>query len=390
MRCCTLFPGVMNIVTHTGSTHTTSAQTVPAQARSAQTVSAQALSGRLDLSRRYALPFGTRVLERGPGSVQIGTDAPRCVVVRNAPDGAVRILSSIDGSTALRDVLAGQRADPAAWSRLLDQLLVAGVLVPSEAGSGGSAMTVGAHLADERAALTHRYGHPAATRILQARDDALVVIRGTSPAAQAITAHLAAAGVGHLHQDRVDPSDWLPGSADRQPAEVAGEARPPDVTAELRARYPTLRVHTPAAHQHPTLVVMVGGAVPDLAVAAGYSRGSTPHLSVATGMARTVVGPLVLPGRSSCLSCVHRHRTAADPAWPTVASQLNGVPHQVPVFLLTAAACLAVGQVLEHVDGICRPSTVNGTLEWRQGDPTARRRSWTQHPECGCRAMALR
>ena len=66
-----------------------------------QDVSTQDVPGQVDLSRRYALPFGTRVLEREPGSVQIGTDAPRCVVVRNAPDGAVRILASIDGSTAL-------------------------------------------------------------------------------------------------------------------------------------------------------------------------------------------------------------------------------------------------------------------------------------------------
>ncbi|MGS0688292.1 hypothetical protein ACVBEQ_24560 [Nakamurella sp. GG22] len=356
-------------------THTESARTVP---------------GQVDLSRRYALPFGTRVLEREPGSVQIGTDAPRCVVVRNAPDGALRILSSMDGSTALRDVLAGQRADPDDWRRLLDQLLVAGVLVPSEAARGPAALTVGAHLADERAALTHRHGHAAASRILQARDDALVVIRGTAAATQPITAHLAAAGVGHLHHERAAPGEWLPAPVGQDLADGTAGDRAPEFTAELRARYPTLRVHTPAAHQHPTLVVMVGGTAPDLAVAAGYSRDSIPHLCVATGMARTVVGPLVLPGRSSCLSCVHRHRTAADPAWPTLASQLTGAPQQVPVFLLTAAACLAVGQVLEHVDGICRPSTVDGTLEWRQGDPTARRRSWSQHPECGCRTVALR
>ena len=101
--------------------------------------------------------------------------------------------------------------------------------------------------------------------------------------------------------------------------------------------------------------------------------------------ARAVVGPLVLPGRSSCLSCAHRHRTDADPVgrrWP--GSSRRTIP-RAPVFLATAAACLAVGQVLDHIDGVVMPSTVNGTLEWRSGDHVPRRRSWIDHPECGCR-----
>jgi hypothetical protein len=154
----------------------------------------------------------------------------------------------------------------------------------------------------------------------------------------------------------------------------------------LRDLYPTVRVHPPAAHQHPTIVVMAGGEVPDLGLAASFTRGRVPHLAVTAGVARAIVGPLVLPGRSSCLSCAHRHRSDADPGWPSIARAMSAAADtRPPAFLVTAAVSLAVGQVLDHIDGITMPSAVNGTLEWASGDLAPRRRSWVNHPSCGCR-----
>jgi hypothetical protein len=103
-----------------------------------------------------------------------------------------------------------------------------------------------------------------------------------------------------------------------------------------------------------------------------------------------VVGPLVLPGRSSCLSCAHLHRTDADPHWPAVARQLAGERPRSSAVLSSIAACLAAGQVLDHIDGVARPDTVDGTLEWRVGDLAARRRTWPAHPNCGCRGQSDR
>ena len=343
----------------------------------------------LDPDGRYALPFGTRVLQRARHCIQIGTDPPRTVVVRNAPAQAADVLGGLDGGRTITELLVEHRqlGDRARWLDLLDQLLSAGVLLPTNTQErAGSPMTVGAHLSEERALLTHRHGHATAARILQARDDALVVIRGDGDVAFAITAHLAAAGIGHLHQDPLSLSvPWLPEDADIEDPGTAESGLPPGRWVELRARFPALRLHSPAAHQHPTGVVLIGGPVPDLALGAAYSRACVPHLSVATGMARVVVGPFVLPGRSTCLSCLHRHRTDADPEWPAVAGQLRAVPRGTPAVLTAAAVCLAVGEMLEHIDGVQPPRTVDGTLEWRAGAPGPRRRSWRQHPDCGCR-----
>lgn len=44
---------------------------------------------------------------------------------------------------------------------------------------------------------------------------------------------------------------------------------------------------------------------------------------------RRLVGPLVIPGRTSCLQCADLHRTDRDAAWPAVATQLR-VPSAAP------------------------------------------------------------
>ena len=346
-------------------------------------------SARIDMSRRYTLSAGARVIPRSGTSVQIGTDVPRCVVVQDAPGDSVPVLAGLDGASTVAQVLLAHDADPLVWSSLLGQLADADLLIPVEHLDRTHVPVVpGAHLTGERSGLTHRYGHAAAVRILQTRDDALVVVRGNSPMVAAIATGLAAAGIGHLHHEPAGPAPTEPAAV---PAGPAVQRRGPGarqgsyLSARLRETYPTVRLHRPAAHQHPTIVVMAAHAAPDLSLAASFVRSHVPHLAVVAGVARTVVGPLVIPGRSSCLSCADRHRTDADPEWPIVARQLADDPPRTSAFLTAAAACLAVGEVLEHVDGMGKPRTVDGTLEWRSGDLAPRRRSWTAHPECGCR-----
>ncbi|HEY5150858.1 MAG TPA: hypothetical protein VIJ23_13770 [Mycobacterium sp.] len=237
----------------------------------------------------------------------------------------------------------------------------------------------GGRLNTERSDLTHRYGARSAERILQARDDAVVVIRGSSTPATAIAIGLASAGVGHVHHQ-----------ADRPPVRSALRATSSalrdatDVAAQLRRVSPSIKVQSPAAHQCPDIVVLAGRTLPDLGVAASLSHDGIAHLAVQAGAVRAVVGPLVLPGRSSCLSCAHRYRTEADPGWPAVARALAEHPADAPAFLNAAAAALAVGQVLEHLDGASRPVSIGGTLEWASGDVGPRRRTWPLHPDCGC------
>jgi hypothetical protein len=344
-------------------------------------------SNRIDMTRRYSLMSGARLIPRAPDTVQIGTDPPRCMLVVHAPRESLRILGSLDGATPVGQVLTTHDADPLLWTALLEQLMAADLLYPVDQTERDSIPSVfGAHLSAERSGLAHQHGHIAADRIMQARGDALVVVRGRPWLATSILSMLAAAGIGHLHHETGPFRALSPRSttSGRNPGGAGGMG---SLGASLRETFPTVRVHPPAAHQHPTIVVLAEGDVPDLGLAATYTKRRIPHLAVTAGTARAVVGPLVLPGRSSCLSCAHRHRTDIDPEWPVVARHLAHGTSRAPVFLATAAACLTVGQVLDYIDGVVMPSTVNGTLEWRSGDLAPRRRTWEDHPECGCRGQ---
>ncbi len=181
-------------------------------------------SNRIDMTRRYTLLSGARLIPRAPDTVQIGTDPPHCVVVMDAPRESLRILGSLDGATPLGQVLTTHDADPLVWSTLLEQLVAADLLVPVEQAERESVpAALGAHLTAERSGLTHRHGHVAASRIMQARDDALVVVRGRLWMAGSILSMLAAAGVGHLHHE-TGPSRALSprGTATRDAAGPGG------------------------------------------------------------------------------------------------------------------------------------------------------------------------
>jgi bacteriocin biosynthesis cyclodehydratase domain-containing protein len=113
-----------------------------------------------------------------------------------------------------------------------------------------------------------------------------------------------------------------------------------------------------------------------------------PHLVAALRGRTGVVGPLVVPGVTSCLRCADLHRRDADPRWPHLAAQLTASeppPSGATVTCLLTAATAAV-QVLAYLDGGAAPAAVEATIELRPPDLTPRVRRWPAHPACGCGA----
>lgn len=76
-----------------------------------------------------------------------------------------------------------------------------------------------------------------------------------------------------------------------------------------------------------------------------------PHLPVRVRDRSGFVGPLVIPGVTSCLSCVDRHRTDQDAAWPALSAQREVIGcADRPTVLATAA--LALGQLARVIAGV--------------------------------------
>jgi bacteriocin biosynthesis cyclodehydratase domain-containing protein len=142
------------------------------------------------------------------------------------------------------------------------------------------------------------------------------------------------------------------------------------------------------------------GAVPDLAIVAspypspdliaGLMRDRVPHLAVRATEAIGVVGPLVRPGRSTCLRCVDLRRADADPAWPKVLAQATcarPLPEACGIVLAALTAAVTAGQALAFLDAAVAPVAVNGTLELVLPGWQWRRRTWGPHPACPCTAQ---
>ncbi len=142
---------------------------------------------------------------------------------------------------------------------------------------------------------------------------------------------------------------------------------------------------------HADLTVLAATLVPDPSVVAALMASRTPHLAVRVREGVGIVGPLVLPGRTSCLNCADLHRADQDPAWPDIAAQLVGKPASSDVLFASGTAALAVAQVLESLIYVrgheqAPPAVLNATVELDLMAGVAERRSWYPHPDCQCAA----
>lgn len=120
-------------------------------------------------------------------------------------------------------------------------------------------------------------------------------------------------------------------------------------------------------------------------------RMSHPHLHVGVYAEWATVGPLVVPGSTSCLRCQHLHRRDADPSWPLVSVQwshwLSGVSiRPVDPLLARLAADWAALLVRAWIDLPDDPAAWADTaVDLRLPLPDPQQRRCPPHPLCGCR-----
>jgi bacteriocin biosynthesis cyclodehydratase domain-containing protein len=116
-----------------------------------------------------------------------------------------------------------------------------------------------------------------------------------------------------------------------------------------------------------------------------------PHLPVRVRDGTGLVGPLVIPGVTSCLGCADLHRSDRDSAWPAIAAQLRDTVGVADRATLLATAALALSQVNRVIAAVRGqettpdpPSALNATLEFDLNAGSIVARQWTRHPLCSC------
>jgi bacteriocin biosynthesis cyclodehydratase domain-containing protein len=138
------------------------------------------------------------------------------------------------------------------------------------------------------------------------------------------------------------------------------------------------------------LVVLTDFLVVDPALVRELHDAGTPHLLVRVRDGTGLVGPMVVPGVTSCLRCADLHRSDHDAAWPAVAAQLRetvGTADRATVLATAALAVNQVDRVLRAVRGVTNsgpPPTLDTTLEFDVGASSIVARRWVRHPRCKC------
>ncbi|MGV9745438.1 TOMM precursor leader peptide-binding protein [Rhodococcus zopfii] len=133
-------------------------------------------------------------------------------------------------------------------------------------------------------------------------------------------------------------------------------------------------------------VLLTDDLTPDPHLVLDLMRHRIPHLPVRLRDGRGVVGPFVVPGRTSCLRCADLARTDLDPAWPHLAAQLWGRVGRADPAVVLATAAVAVGQIDAAATGRPEnaPLLVDRTLEVDLGAHRFTTRRWFRHPRCTC------
>ena len=101
-----------------------------------------------------------------------------------------------------------------------------------------------------------------------------------------------------------------------------------------------------------------------------------------------LIGPLTVPGLSQCSTCLDLYLSEADPAWPTLATQLLCQP--------IAASSQSVARHCINIVAQVVASFFSGSehwlgryLEFSQADLVGSSQVLSPHPECGCGGLQL-
>src|SRR5699024_6115808 len=232
--------------------------------------------------------------------------------------------------------------------------------------------------------------HPslrAGTSARQGRRDTTVTIHGGGRAAVATAILLATAGVGHLDsrcRGTVGFDDLGTGYVESD----IGRSYAAATARAIRRTNPRTTTTRLIGKAKPSLAVLADAIVPDPELTRELFATGVPHLPISVRDGIGIVGPLVIPGKTSCLRCADLHRTDLDPCWPAVATQLAGRPRPSELSSVHALAALASGQVLRALNPTDRaPNTWNATLEVDPYEGEVTHRPWQPHPDCSCGAF---
>ncbi|SFP10780.1 bacteriocin biosynthesis cyclodehydratase domain-containing protein [Amycolatopsis arida] len=332
------------------------------------------------LPRRPRLLPGLEVLERKPDEVQVGLDPRHAVVADELPSTVIDMLRTMDGTRTVDALLEQVNGDDSERLRGVLTGLARFGLLEDASNRRGRRTVVEPELWPLRAGMRR---HDVVAR----RERCALAVYGGGRLAVAVSVLLATAGVGQIDvraPGLVTASDLGSGLLDGDVGRERGEA----IAAAIHRANSRTRTTRIGGGRRPDLALLTDAVVPAPEVVHELVADGVPHLPVRIRDGIGIIGPLVFPGRSTCLRCADLTRADLDECWPRVASQLAGRMQHAELSAVQAAAALATTQVLRVLSHTPEPPPVwNATLEIDTYDGKVWHRPWDPHPDCRCGAF---
>lgn len=317
---------------------------------------------------------GLRVISLADGSVCIGTGPGALWIAGLDPDDRAFIgsLAACDGRDPDGRPTDARRRE---LLRLLEPVLVD---TPPYRLAGAR----GATLAPDVAQWSAAYGRHAGP-LVERRGRAVVRVYGLDRCGQGIAALLAAAGVGTLMLG--DPATVT--AADLGAGQLGladlGTPRPRAVARHLARSSPRTRILEWVPRIGDTreadATVAVSRSWLGPSIAAHLAATQVAHLRVLFSDAGAHVGPLVVPGLTTCLDCAPARELPV-----AAADGVGAAPTDPETTLAAAAAGIAATQLLMLVDGVNVPAAADGVLSLDLATGGLGRRPVSPRPGCMC------
>lgn len=232
----------------------------------------------------------------------------------------------------------------------------------------------------------------AAGNLVRNRAGSAARIHGLGRCGQTVAALLAASGIGALYLN--DQHPVLAGDVGIGPLRMAdlGKSRTVALAYRLGQQWPRTRLSgwTPGPESSAlgaqVTVVTACDALPESWLA-HLAATRIPHLPVVFGPAWARVGPLVIPGLTTCLDCA-QPRHGSGVTGPRSTGTPRSDSSTAELALSCAAAGLAAVQVLMLLDGVNVPTTADAVLTIDLATGGVHREQVQPRPDCTCMVPA--
>jgi len=329
---------------------------------------------------------GLRRVWRDTRTLQFGVDVSRPVVVHDLTAGMAQLVSCLDGTLTRSEVGEQARAldlDLETVDALITRLESESVIVDASGWPGSRQLSRAARdrlVSDHNAQCLLR-GPRDAVRRRERFAQAEVSVHGLGRLGAIICALLTASGVGRV----IPVDDGQVAATDLSVAGFTSTAvgKPRRLITERSSTWSAL--NETSRRQTSSQWSVVTNACPTRSIASRLFHQGVPHLVTASAEEWTRVGPLVVPGVTSCLRCFDLIQSERDPAWPTIAAQLDPVSPTVTgdSNLVTATAAIVVMHLLEAID-LKQPPSANGVTFMQMPDGVTVQRAAPPSSRCGC------